>query len=776
MAASGAEMLARAGFFCERPAVPTTPHLLLRRVAVTALGVVSPLGSGAAENLAALRAGRDGVRPVSDFDVTRCRAKTAFPVTGLPVSEELHPASLMMIAAARELQAGDPGFIPEMAVIGTTSGGMSFGERYYRALIARERPSRRARWLANYLPQKAVLDAQQACGFSCPAQIIANACASGSNAVGHAFQLVRAGKFQRVLCGGYDALSELVYVGFDSLQAATPEKIRPFDKNRTGLVLGEGAALLALEDWESAMQRGATILAEITGYGISTDNHHLTQPHPSGVGPRLAMERALADAQREPGDVDYINAHGTGTAFNDATEGAAIAQLFGSRVPVSSTKSMMGHSLGAAGAIEAVFCILALRGGFLPPNINYTEADPAWALNIVANESRAAELRCVVSNSFGFGGTNASLVIERVAEVSPTQSRRMPKRSAGGIRIAGCAWVTPQGTSLAEVWPRVERGELAKPQPLLNPENGRELSYLPVPLKSVEAIGRQPRLRRSSAISYFAVAAGLAAIEHAGLAVTPEFAAGTALIFAIGDGGVVYTRRFYEQIVKQGANAASPLLFPETVHNAPASHLAAQLGIDGPSYTLVGDATVGLTALKLAEQLLDLGAVERCVVVGCEELDWVLCEAYRDWRLAASPSDPTRGALLAEGAAALVVTREGSRAGLSIHDGVPFFRRNEAAPALATVLSELIKGGPLDAIMSCGNGTFIDQAEASALAKLGCNAPLHFPKRTFGEAIGASALLQIVAATCAIEVGGAQRVLVPVLGWNQQASGAVVFR
>jgi 3-oxoacyl-[acyl-carrier-protein] synthase II len=206
----------------------------------------------------------------------------------------------------------------------------------------------------------------------------------------------------------------MVFVGFDSLQASTPERIRPFDKSRTGLVLGEGAALFALEELESAKERGAPILAEITGYGISTDNHHLTQPHPSGIGPRQAMERALADAHREPGEVDYINAHGTATIFNDATEGTAIAELFGDRVPVSSTKSMMGHALGAAGAIEAAFSVLALQHQFLPPNIHLQECDPAWRLNIVANASREARLRCVVSNSFGFGGTNATIVLEKV--------------------------------------------------------------------------------------------------------------------------------------------------------------------------------------------------------------------------------------------------------------------------------------------------------------------------------------------------------------------------
>lgn len=392
--------------------MPTTEASQPRRVAVTAVGVVSPLGIDPRENEASLRAGRDCVSPVTTFDVSKTRSKTAGQVGRLHFESDLHPASRMMMAAAREIFMTDPEFEPELMVIGTTSGGMSFGEQFHRALIEKRRPRASAFWLSNYMPQKAVLDGTDDRGWFAPSQIIANACASGTNAIGHAFRLIRAGKYQRITCGGYDALSELVFVGFDSLQASTPEKIRPFDKNRSGLVLGEGAALFALEEMDFAKARGAEVLAEITGYGISTDNHHLTQPHPSGIGPRQAMERALADARRTPAEVDYINAHGTATAFNDATEGLAIAQLFGDRVPVSSTKSMMGHSLGAAGAIEAAFCVLAMRGQFLPPNINYTEADPAFALKIVANTARDAQLRCVISNSFGFGGTNATIVLE----------------------------------------------------------------------------------------------------------------------------------------------------------------------------------------------------------------------------------------------------------------------------------------------------------------------------------------------------------------------------
>jgi 3-oxoacyl-[acyl-carrier-protein] synthase II len=225
---------------------------------------------------------------------------------------------------------------------------------------------------------------------------------------------VRSGKFQRVLTGGYDAISELVFVGFDSLQASTPEKCRPFDRDRSGMVLGEGAAVFALENLETARARGAKILAEIIGYGISTDNHHLTQPDPSGSGPRRAMEDALKSAGVDADKVDYINAHGTATVFNDAAEGKAIAELF-PNVPVSSSKSMIGHSFGAAGAIEAAVCMLALQSQILPPNINFRSSDQDLNLNIVANESRNAKIDIALSNSFGFGGTNASILIQKAA-------------------------------------------------------------------------------------------------------------------------------------------------------------------------------------------------------------------------------------------------------------------------------------------------------------------------------------------------------------------------
>jgi 3-oxoacyl-[acyl-carrier-protein] synthase II len=388
-----------------------------RKVLVTGFGIVSPIGRCAGENLSGLQEGRDGVRPVTAFDVSKTRCKTAGQVNddwlkdAFPVNRRtrrLHRSSRMVATALAEAMSMAGRANPELIVFSTSAGAMSNGERFYRSILSSNSRRSAASWVGNYMPQKPILDALELLRLRLPMQIISNACSSGTNSIGHAFSLIRDGLNGCVVCGGYDPLSELIFVGFDSLQASTPEKIRPFDLRRTGLVLGEGSAVLILESEESANKRKATAYAEICGYGVSTDTYHLTQPNPSGVGPRLSMERALQSAGSDP--IDYVNAHGTATLYNDATEGIAISQLL-SGVPVSSTKSMMGHALGAAGAIEAAFCILALQQQFLPPNIHFREPDPIWNFEVVANRSRPARIRTALSNSFGFGGTNASLVL-----------------------------------------------------------------------------------------------------------------------------------------------------------------------------------------------------------------------------------------------------------------------------------------------------------------------------------------------------------------------------
>lgn len=334
------------------------------------------------------------------------------------------------------------------------------------------------------------------------------------------------------------------------------------------------------------------------------------------------------------------------------------------------------------------------------------------------------------------------------------------------IRIAGMGWVTPLGTGLDDVWDRIAAGEKPVAQELSSPHSPKKHLCYTVPPRTADALGRNARLRRSSVITYYSVAAALAALENAGIKMTPEVADRTAVVFAICSGGVVYTRKFYEMIAQQGAGAASPLLFPETVYNAPASHLASLLGTTGMSYTLVGDGSIGITALKFGEQLLETSDIDWCVVAAGEEMDWILCEAYREWRLPA---------MLAEGGAAVVLGREGRTAIPQIHGGVSFSRQSGAPAAIRKVHEDLATcGGGVDLVVSCANGTFADAAESSAISASFPAAPIDYPKQSLGESLGAGALIQTIYGAMALEKRQLNKVLISSLGFNQQASGALL--
>ena len=409
---------------------PTPSPAIPPRVGITGAGIVTALGLGWKLNAAGFRAGRRAFRPVKHFDVSRQRVKTAaevdlpenFPATKLDRRQlsRLDRAGKMLVLAAHEAwsQAGWESAENIPLVLGTTAGGMTLGEAYYRQ--ATQQPSQhrqQATRAVHYQPQVQARMVLDALGFSGPVTIISNACASGGNAIGHAFDLIRSGQTDRVVAGGYDALGELVFSGFDSLQALSPTICRPFDAHRDGLALGEGAAILNLETLDSARQRGSEILGEIVGYGTAIDGHHLTQPQPEGKTTLTVMRQACTNARVTPEEINYINAHGTGTPLNDSSEAIAISEWAGPRaatLPVSSTKASIGHLLGGAGAVEAVICLMTLREQWLPPEIEFETPDPACKFPIV-RQPQDAQVNTVLSNSFGFGGVNATLILRRWA-------------------------------------------------------------------------------------------------------------------------------------------------------------------------------------------------------------------------------------------------------------------------------------------------------------------------------------------------------------------------
>ena len=409
---------------------PPSPHPQSQapRVVITGAGVITALGYGWVENARGFREGRVAFRPVTLFDVSRQRVRIAAEVempAALPATrldhrqaKRLDRASHLLLHAAHEAwtRAGWEPSANLPVVLGTTSGGMSLGEAYYReAIHAPQQRRGQSTRVIHYQAQRQALDLADAFGFEGPVAVISNACASGANAIGHAWELIRSGRAERVLTGGYDALSQLVFAGFDSLQALSTTQCRPFDAHRDGLGLGEGAAVLALETLDSARQRGAEILGEISGYGVATDLHHLTQPHPQGDAAVASMAAACEAAGVMPDQIGYVNAHGTGTPLNDAAEAQAITRFFGAhaaKLPVSSTKSGIGHLLGAAGAIETVVCLMALREQWLPPTSTLQTPDAACLFPVV-REPADAKLEYALTNSFGFGGANASLILRR---------------------------------------------------------------------------------------------------------------------------------------------------------------------------------------------------------------------------------------------------------------------------------------------------------------------------------------------------------------------------
>ena len=335
------------------------------------------------------------------------------------------------------------------------------------------------------------------------------------------------------------------------------------------------------------------------------------------------------------------------------------------------------------------------------------------------------------------------------------------------LAIVGMGWVTPLGTGIDSVWERLLQGEEASATAISEQFVDRVYNVFRVPESGLKEISH-PRLRRASAISRFAAVAGLHALESAGLKLESQNAERIALVFAISNGGVVYTKRFYHQIVGTGAQSASPLLFPETVFNAPASHLAAILGVTGATYTLIGDGAVGLTAITMAEQLMANEGLDYCLVVGSEEIDWLLCDAYRRWRLlrATPPIEPFstqhRGMILSEGAGAIVLARNGFVTIERAHPGGHFGRRAEAGKTLQRILCDL-REPQVDFVISSANGTFVDQAEWEALQDVVPNALIYTGKPALGESVGAAGLWQIILAAQALR----SKEIAPVLHTNR---------
>lgn len=392
----------------------------MRRVAVTGLGVVSSIGTGVAEYAAGLRAGRSGARPISVFDTEGFAHSMGCEVVGFTPErwiteqplEDLGRAAQFSVAAARmamrDAGVDDPG--RAMVCLGTTDGGGDAGERIAENIVRdKEVPAELPRQVpAVTLP---VAVARELGLSDVDISTVATACAAGNYAIGNGFDAIASGDVDLALCGGADAMCRMTFTGFYRLGAVDPERCRPFDVNRQGILTGEGAGVLVLEPLDRAVARGARIYAEVLGYGLNCDASHPVAPDQDSVA--ACMRLALDDAGVTPDQVDLISAHGTGTKANDATECGAIHDVFGDPPRTVSVKSMLGHTMGAASALSAIACALAISDGFIPPTINHVETDPACGIDCVPNEAVEADLRIVQNNALAFGGDNSVVLFGR---------------------------------------------------------------------------------------------------------------------------------------------------------------------------------------------------------------------------------------------------------------------------------------------------------------------------------------------------------------------------
>jgi len=408
-----------------------------KRIVITGIGLVSPLGLDRASTWEGLIAGRSGVVPITKFDATDFTCRIAAEVQGFNPEDHVERKEVRKmdtfthyaIAATREA-LGDANFTIDATnadrvgvYIGSGIGGLGLLERTHKALLDRGPRRISPFFIPGMILNLAAGNVSIVFGAKGPNMALATACATGTHAIGESVRLIREGYCDAMIAGGAEAVvTPLAVGGFCSMKALTtrndePEKAsRPFDGERDGFVMGEGAGIVILERREAAMDRGAPIYAEVVGYGLSGDAFHISAPAADGNGAIRAMKMALAEGGVEPSEIDYINAHGTSTPAGDKIETVAVKQVFGSDAPgiaVSSTKSMTGHLLGAAGGLETAISALAIKEGRIPPTINQTTPDPECDLDYVPNESRPAEVRYALNNSFGFGGTNATLLLKR---------------------------------------------------------------------------------------------------------------------------------------------------------------------------------------------------------------------------------------------------------------------------------------------------------------------------------------------------------------------------
>jgi 3-oxoacyl-[acyl-carrier-protein] synthase II len=576
------------------------------RIWVTGIGIVSPLARGARATMDRLLAGDRAIGPLSLFHLEGSRSDVAAEVKGLEAEEEgCSRTDAMSVLAAREAlaEAGvDPRAAPVDLVVGGSTAGM-FETELTLAAFARDPGSIGPLLSMRSHPLSSTADRViAALGPFHAARTLCSACSGGANAVLLGAAWIRAGRARCVLAGGADALSRLTRSGFGALAALSPEPCRPFDRRRAGLTLGEGAAFLVLEPEGPARARGARPIVELRGWAVGAEAHHITNPEAGGETAARVMRAALARAGLEPAGVDYVNAHGTATPLNDVMETAALERCLGaeaSRVAVSSSKGQIGHTLAAAGAVEAAITAMAIARGMLPPTIGLDEIDPACRL-VHVTRARPARIRAAMSDSFGFGGTDTALVLAEPGAFGEPDAA--PPR---GVVVTGAGTVGPLGVlGVAASGAYLEPGPPPPPGPI------------PFQPSAHLDVARARRLDRAARLVTAAVAA---AMEGTGLPLDGDAANATGAVLGSAFGSVDGSAAFMRRVCDKGPRLASPADFPNLVPSSPAGHASIYHGLRGPVLAVADLSATAECAIATAIELCAAGEADAVFAGSVEE-------------------------------------------------------------------------------------------------------------------------------------------------------------
>jgi 3-oxoacyl-[acyl-carrier-protein] synthase II len=714
------------------------------RVFVTGMGAVTSHGSSVADLWAGVASGTVAIRRLRRVPTEGLSTELGGEVDVVPASRRWDdrlprdPVIDFALAAAEEAVA-DSGLsfdhvAPERwgTVVGTCNAGLISGRRWYADRLGGRTP--RAAAAALVTPQALAEAVSGAFGLKGPTLSIGTACAAGANSIGYAADLIRQGHADVVLAGGADALSDVLYAGFNSLESLSPEPATPYARTRQGLSLGEGSGMVVLVEAGVAAAAGLRVLAEVRGYGISADGYHPTAPHPEGEGAARAIRAALTAAGLSPQDVGYVNTHGTGTPKNDAAETKAVHRAFGTeakRIRLSSTKSMVGHLLGAAGAVEGIVTVKALDEQLAPPTAGLREPDPECDLDYVPGTAVPLDTEIALCNNFAFGGANASVAFARGSGPATAP----PEPDFDRVVITGMSALSSAGSGLDALWRSFTDG------------TGRVERVDPDPAGVLTA--RQKR--RMDRLGVLAVAAAQAAVDHAGLELAGDLRHRVGAVVGTGIGPVESLERFSEPVIREGVKAANPAVFPNTVYNAAGGQVAMHVGALGPATTVTAGHAAGASALAYGYDLVSCGRADAVVCLGADSLTDAVIEAYEGLGLIRNGKRLS----LADAGVGVVVERLSSALarGAVIHgelcgygfssDAAGFGRHDRDGGGVERAMRAALDHAGLEPddvstvwLSRCGHPV-ADRAEAAALARTLPDATSFAPKLHLGEPLGA---------------------------------------